>query len=178
MVILVFIGYLVVLAYFSDHLMPAMVVGSFGAYGALMVAVSLQRDGVIKRLNQWLRVKGSVLKFSVDRDYGSQNWGGDSNKKLASYDWVPSVVYSYEVQGVCYQSPNMLSSVAGNTAYKKYRAKEYISGYTEVGSVYIHYNPDDHSDAFLVHPDNKNNLLFGLILAVMCAYLVLNNGIG
>lgn len=177
MVIFVFIGCLVVLAYFSDHLMPTMVVGSFGAYGALMVAVSLQRDGLIKRLNQWPRVKGTVINCSVDRDYGSPDYGS-STKKLASYDWRPSVTYSYEVKGVCYQSPNMFSNVAGNTAYKKDRAKEYIAGYTEGGSVYIHYNPDDHSDAFLVHPDNKNNLLFGLILAVMCAYLVLNNGIG
>lgn len=177
MVIFVFIGYLAVLAYFSDHLMSALIIGSFGAHGALSVVVSLQRDNLIKRLDLWPRVKGTVIECDIDRDYASPDYKSKA-KKLASYDWCPSVLYTYEIKGVCYQSPNMFSNVAGNTAYKKDRAKEFISPYTEGGSVYIHYNPEDHSEAFLVHPDNKNNLLYGLIMAVMCAYLVLNNGIG
>jgi hypothetical protein len=178
MSIVVFILYLVVLSYFSENLLPALVIGGFGALGAATVVSSLQRKGAIERLNMWPRVCGEVLKCGIDRDRYSDSYVGGSKKtKIASYDWVPEVHYSYEVKGTCYQSHNLFSTAAGNTAYKKSKVKEILSAYKVGGDIYVYYNPDAPEEGYVLHPDNKNNLLFGLILSFMCAYLVLNNGI-
>jgi len=176
MAFVVFILYLIAMASLGDHLLPSLVIGGFGAYGALMTVASLQRDKQVELLNSWPKTPAFIVESDTPRDinYGSKN---GTRGTTGSLKWRPHLKYRYDVHGVSYESYNVYSNTIGDHTLNKKQAQKFKQAYKPNSSTMIHYNSEDPSESFVLHPNNKNGLLFGFIMASMCGYLVINGGI-
>ena len=172
-----FIVYLTGMAILGENLQPSLVIGGFGAYGAALFTASLFRGRNLEKLDQWPVASGTVVDFEMKRDI--QRTGPRVKKTTSgSLGWVPHIHYRYEVGSASYLSRNFFSNTVGSQAYTKGKLPELNRTYRTGTTIPVHYNPADPADSFIAHRDNQNGMLTGITLAAVCAYLVINNGIG
>lgn len=170
-----FLIYLIVIAYLGENLLPSLVVGAFGAYGILIAACDLQRPSQIKKLNEWPTTIATITESKFERDLHHTR-DVDSPKLTGSLAWLINLRYTFEIDGVSYHSRNIFSNVLGKSTFSKKKAIEFVTKHKADSKITIHYNPEDHSDSFIYHPESKHALIGGLIIACLCGYLVINGG--
>lgn len=147
--------------------------------GLIWLIHGLLRNRKINRINSWPKVNAYVLNSFAEP---ANNSAGDvyiDPRYLLAYindsaKFIPRVIYRYRLNGIEYQSDNVIYS--GYTSYDSLNVKTLLGHITTGSTIPVFYNPNDPKESYIYNGDKSySGIVIGLILLAAGGYLVYNH---